>query len=100
MSSSSVPPQPRIQIQHSPDYREKYANSVQVRSSLWDFFMMFGMLNQNTPDMLVIENFQGVYLSPPQAKALLNLLQHNVKQYEATFGEIRLDAHAPGEIIQ
>jgi flagellar protein FlaG len=100
MSSPNVPSQPRIQIQNGPDYREKYANSVQVRSSLWDFFLMFGMLNQNTPELLTIENFQGIYLSPPQAKALLNLLQHNVKQYEAAFGEIRLDAHATGDVIQ
>ncbi|MEI9975515.1 MAG: hypothetical protein WDO73_27680 [Ignavibacteriota bacterium] len=25
-----------------PEYRENYANSVQVRVNLWDFFLMFG----------------------------------------------------------
>src|SRR5918911_1537284 len=84
-------PQPKITLEHTADYRETYANSVQVRVNLWDFFLMFGIINQTTPDAVTIQNFQGVYLSPQQAKALLNVLQQNLKQYEATFGEIRLE---------
>ena len=57
---------------------------------------MFGTINQNSPDAVTIANFQGVYLSPPQAKALVNLLQQNLKQYEAAFGEIRLGIAAAG----
>jgi hypothetical protein len=93
-------PQPRVNLQNTPDYRESYANSVQVRVSLWDFFLMFGTVNQTVPDTVNITNFQGVYLSPPQAKALLNLLQQNLKQYEAAFGEIRLEAQAQADLIQ
>lgn len=93
-------PQPKVQLTHSPDYREAYANSVQVRVSLWDFFLMFGTVNQTAPDAVTIANFQGVYLSPPQAKALSNLLQQNLKQYEAAFGEIRLEAQTSGDVIQ
>lgn len=92
--------QPKLQLTNSPDYREKYANSVQMRVSLWDFFLLFGTINQTAPDAVTIQNFQGVYLSPPQAKALSNLLQQNLKQYEAAFGEIRLEAQTSGEIIQ
>lgn len=93
-------PPPKIQLASTPDYREHYANSVQMRVSLWDFFLMFGTINQSAPDAVTIANFQGVYLSPPQAKALSNLLQQNLKQYEAAFGEIRLETQAQGEIIQ
>ena len=93
-------PQPKVQITHTPDYRESYANSVQMRVSLWDFFLMFGTVNQTAADAVNIQNFQGVYLSPPQAKALANLLTQNLKQYEAAFGEIHLEAHASGELIQ
>lgn len=93
-------PQPKIQLTTTPDYREHYANSVQMRVSLWDFFLMFGTINQNAPDSVTIANFEGVYLSPPQAKALSNLLQQNLKQYEAAFGEIRLETQAQGDIIQ
>ena len=99
--SSPAQPQPKLQLAHSANYRENYANSVQLRVSLWDFFLMFGLVNQTALDAVTSENFQGVYLSPPQAKALFNVLQQNLKQYEAAFGEIRLEAHTPaGEIIQ
>lgn len=60
---------------------------------------MFGTLRQTTPDAVSIQNFQGVYLSPQQAKALLNVLQQNVQQYESTFGEIRLEPKAEGGVV-
>ncbi len=96
----SQPVQPKIQLINNPDYREAYANSVQVRTNLWDIFLMFGTLNQNAPDLVTIHNFQGVYLSPQQAKAFLNVLQQNVSQYEAAFGEIRLEPHAGASFVQ
>ena len=95
------PQQPaKIQIVNTADYRETYANSVQVRVSLWDFFLSFGIINQSAPDSVHIQNFQGLYLSPQQAKALANVLQQNVSQYEATFGEIRLEPQPQGKVIQ
>jgi hypothetical protein len=91
---------PKIQLINTPDYRENYANSVQVRVNLWDFFLMFGRVNQTAPDNVAIANFQGIYLSPQQAKALLNVLQQNVTQYESAFGEIKLEPQAGGPSIQ
>jgi|SRR5512143_785805 flagellar protein FlaG len=88
--------QPKIQLSFSQDYREGYANSVQVRANLWDFLLLFGTINQTAPDSVNIRNFQGVYLSPQQAKALANLLQQNIQQYEGAFGEIRLEPQAGG----
>jgi hypothetical protein len=85
------PTPPRIQLLNTPDYRDGYANSVQVRVNLWDFFLLFGKISQTAPDNVSIHNFQGVYVSPQQAKALLNVLQQNVTQYEAAFGEIKLE---------
>jgi flagellar protein FlaG len=82
---------PKIQVMNTAEYREHYANSVQVRVNLWDFFLLFGTLSQSAPDAVSIQNFAGVYLSPQQAKALLNVMQQNISQYEATFGEIRLE---------
>lgn len=92
--------QPKITLTQSTDYRESYANSVQIRVNLWDFFLMFGTISQNAPDSVYIQNFQGVYLSPPQAKALYNVLQQNINQYEATFGEIHLEPQGSGKVIQ
>jgi flagellar protein FlaG len=91
---------PRIQISATPDYRESYANSVQVRLNLWDFFLVFGTINQTAPDSVNIRNFQGIYLSPQQAKALSNLIQQNIQQYESTFGEIKLEPQSGETVIQ
>jgi flagellar protein FlaG len=46
-----------------------------------------------------VQNFQAIYLSPQQAKALAGLLQQNVANYEQAFGEIKLDPKmAPGPV--
>ena len=94
------PTAPRIQLVNTAEYREGYANSVQVRVNLWDFFLMFGRVNQTAPDSVAIHNFQGIYVSPQQAKALLNVLQQNVTQYESAFGEIKLEPQGGGGIVQ
>jgi len=83
--------QPNIKLVHTEHYREAYANSVQVRVNVWDFFLVFGTLQQAAENEVEVHNYQGVYLSPQQAKALSNILRQNVEQYEKTFGEIKLD---------
>ena len=87
----NTPTQPNIKLVNTQDYRENYANSVQVRVNVWDFFLVFGTLQQQTETQVEIKNFQGIYLSPQQAKALMAILQQNVAGYEGTFGEIKLD---------
>jgi len=87
----STPAQPNIRLTNSPDYRESYANSVQIRVNVWDFFLVFGTLQQQSQSEVEVRNFQGIYFSPQQAKALLTILQQNVSSYEKTFGEIKLD---------
>ena len=87
----SNPTQPNIKLVNAPDYRESYANSVQIRVNVWDFFLVFGTLQQQTETQVEVHNFQGVYLSPQQAKALLAVLQQNVSNYENACGEIKLD---------
>jgi len=95
------PHQPRINLTNTAEYREGYANSVQVRVNLWDIFLMFGTLSQTAPDVVNIHNFQGVYLSPQQAKALSNVLRQNIEQYESAFGEIHLEPQAgPAGVVQ
>src|SRR5437868_5300256 len=94
----AMPQQPEIKLVNAPDYRESYSNSVQIRVNVWDFFLVFGTLQPQSETHVEVRNFQGVYLSPQQAKALLNVLQQNVVNYEAAFGEIKLDprmAHGP-----
>ncbi len=78
----AMPTQPNIKLVNTNDYRESYANSVQVRVNVWDFFLVFGTL---------------LYLSPQQAKALMAILQQNIAGYESTFGEIKLDPRMMGQ---
>jgi hypothetical protein len=87
----TIPTQPAIHLVNTSDYRENYANSVQVRVNVWDFFLVFGTLLQQSETQVEVRNFQGIYLSPQQAKALLAILQQNIAGYENTFGEIKLD---------
>ena len=62
-------------------------------------FLLFGTVNQTAPDSVTIHNFEGIYLSPQQAKMLMNVLSQNVQQYEATFGEIKLEPQQiPGAV--
>jgi Protein of unknown function (DUF3467) len=89
MSSLHEPPE--IRIRNRDDYRESYANTVQVRMSVWDFFLAFGLALPGNGPGIDLLNFQGIYLSPQQAKALSLMLHQNVSNYEQTFGEIKLD---------
>jgi Protein of unknown function (DUF3467) len=91
LSAMNNPMQPNVKLTNDANYRENYANSVQMRVNIWDFFLVFGTLQQQSESQVDIRNFQGIYLSPQQAKALLGLLQQNVAGYESAFGEIKLD---------
>jgi flagellar protein FlaG len=87
----TIPAQPNFTVVNTNDYRETYANSVQVRVNVWDFFLVFGTMQQQSETQVEVRNFQGIYLSPQQAKALAAVLHQNISNYESTFGEIKLD---------
>jgi hypothetical protein len=88
-------PQPKINLSEAEEYREIYSNSVQVRVSVWDFLLIFGLVHQDSPEQVNVQNSLGVYLSPQQAKALWNILGQNLAQYEQTFGTLALEPQPP-----
>jgi flagellar protein FlaG len=88
---SPAPQQPQLNLSQTTDYRESYANSVQVRVSVWDFQLTFGLASSESPDQVTIRNHQAIFLSPQQAKALWNILGQNLAQYEQAFGELNLE---------
>jgi len=88
---SQTPQQPQMNVVQTPDYRETYANSVQVRVSVWDFSLVFGLASSESPDQVTIRNHQAIFLSPQQAKALWNVLGQNLSQYEQAFGTLNLE---------
>jgi flagellar protein FlaG len=80
-----------MNLVQTPDYRESYANSVQVRVSVWDFQLVFGLASSETPEHVTIRNHQAIFLSPQQAKAPFNVLGQNLAQYEQAFGTLNLE---------
>ena len=91
MSQNQQPDQPEVRLNQTDSYRDSYANSVQVKMSVWDFQLVFGTMRQDQPERVDLMNFQGIYLSPQQAKALWNVLGQNLAQYEKTFGKLALE---------
>ena len=83
--------QPQMNLVQNPDYRESYANSVQVRVSVWDFQLVFGLAASENPEQVTIRNHSAIFLSPQQAKALWNVLGQNLAQYEQAFGTLNLE---------
>jgi Protein of unknown function (DUF3467) len=88
---SPTPQQPQMNVVQTDDYRESYANSVQVRVSVWDFSLVFGLASSDGPEQVTIRNHQAIFLSPQQAKALWNVLGQNLAQYEQAFGALNLE---------
>src|ERR1700722_17488538 len=88
---SPTPQQPQVNVTQTENFRESYANSVQVRVSVVDFQLTFGLASSESPDQVTIRNHQAIFLSPQQAKALLNVLSQNIAQYEQAFGQLNLE---------
>ena len=82
---------PHLNLAQTPDYRESYANSVQVRMSVLDFKVVFGLLSNDTPEQWTIRNHNAIFLSPQQAKVLWNMLGQHLAQYEQAFGALNLE---------
>ncbi len=60
--------QPKVNLEQTPDFRESYANSVQVRVSVWDFQLVFGLASSESPEQVNIRNHDAIFLSPQQAR--------------------------------
>ena len=88
---SETEKQPQMNLVQTPDFRESYANSVQVRVSVWDFQLVFGLASAESPEQVTIRNQNAIFLSPQQAKALWNVLGQNLAQYEQAFGTLNLE---------
>ncbi len=86
-----TPQQPQVNVTQTENFRESYANSVQVRVSVWDFQLVFGLAASESPEQVTIRNHQAIFLSPQQAKALNNVLSQNIAQYEQAFGTLNLE---------
>ena len=84
---SQPTPQTKIEFHKTPDYRDEYANSVNLQVTTWDFQLTFGRLETQSADLIAIDNFSRVYISPQQAKA--HPLQVLFLRSDATFSKYR-----------
>jgi len=77
-----TPAPPKIQLIQSPEYRENYANSVQVRVNLWTFFCCSAASAKRRRTTCHTQ-FSRHLRQPAAAKAVLNVLQQNVTSMKA-----------------
>lgn len=92
--------QPNITISEGDTYYEVYSNHAQIRANVWDFYIGFGRIHQNTENEVKVDVSVGIIVSPQQAKALFNLLGQNLQSYEGTFGPIVLEPQTQREQVQ
>jgi len=87
---SPTPQQPQLSLAQTSDYRESYANSVQVRVSVWTSNSFLAW-----PPAIARSGHHpqspGNLSQPQQAKALWNVLGQNLAQYEQAFGTLNLE---------
>ncbi len=63
--------QPTLTLTNTPEYRDGYANSVQVRMSVWDFFLVFGTMRQDNPRSAQRQKLPGHLPQPPAGQGPL-----------------------------
>jgi hypothetical protein len=87
--SEAAAAQPLIPSFRSDKFTKVYANSANLEITPWDFKLVFGELIRDKGEHK-IEEIVAVVMSPQHAKALLNVMQNNVREYEKQVGEIKL----------
>lgn len=72
----------------TPDFRQVYANNVQIGFSNFDIALSFGQISGEEEGKTVVDVSTHVIMSRELAKLLAGLLVANIKAYEQQFGEI------------
>jgi hypothetical protein len=79
----------------APDHAFAYTDNAQVRTSMYDIKLMFGVSQGRTPEgKMQVAIHSTMAMSPQHAKALLGLLQDAVDQYEERYMPINLGEYA------
>jgi hypothetical protein len=80
---------PEIQLTRAQNFWDSYANNVRIESSVWDFRLIFGNLDQGTtPSTVKLQN--SVYIPWAQAKLLLYFLHLHVMFHEKQDGPLQV----------
>jgi hypothetical protein len=65
-----------------------YANSIKLRTSVFDIMMELGQIVDVREDKLLVQNQAIVLMSPQHAKVLSDLLARRLADYERRYGKI------------
>jgi hypothetical protein len=85
---SSIPSRNRQTVKtRAADFTDRYANSVEVRSSFSDFRFVFGEVDVDE-EKVIIEERAKIVMSPQHAKMFLKIFTSHLQKYEAKFGWI------------
>lgn len=82
--------QPEVKFVKADNFRNIYANNVQISSSFMDVVMMFGQIVGLEGGILEVENQARVVMSPQEAKLFTILLVQQIAAYERQFGAVKL----------
>ncbi|HOD17541.1 MAG TPA: DUF3467 domain-containing protein [Candidatus Cloacimonadota bacterium] len=86
--SHPTPPQQQINVKIDEKVGEGvYANFFVISNSPSEFILDFGRVVPGIPDARI---YTRVMTTPQHAKQLMQLLEKNIENYEAQFGEIKL----------
>jgi hypothetical protein len=74
----------------SKDFQVVYSNFGQCGRSAWDIAVSFGRVGQSETGEPAVIDLCHVIMTPPFAKALVGVINAQVKQYEAENGEVQI----------
>lgn len=90
--------EPKIEIKKAADFKSFYVNWAQAATSPFDVVVVFG---EGTPDGtggMEIEQKARVIFSPLEAKMVAYILTKTLRQYETTFGEIKIPKQVAAQV--
>jgi hypothetical protein len=86
--SKTAQQETKIEFVRAADFKSYYANNSGVHVTQWDFALRFGRLLDPSDGITRVEQHLEVSLSPQHMKALISMLQHQLRGYEEKFGAI------------
>ena len=95
MAKSKKAPTPGIEVIRAEPFFSTYANHIGVQTTPWDIKLTFGEIVALRPDKIAVKETGSITISPEQAKALVPLLEQQLKVYESLNGPIPVPGGGP-----
>jgi len=83
---------PEPQIRNAADFKSIYVNFAQTAASPTDITLGVGEAGPTQTGVVEVEMKARLVMAPMQAKIMLGMLFHIIRQYEGQFGKIEIPA--------